>query len=132
MTPEERDAIRERWAKATPGPWTVCYDDTQPSLDALAAEVGRAIKHNDGLKLWGVVVKTPGERTEYAYPAITGNGPTSEANARAIASAPSDIAALLASADASHARAVEWAARCGHAEREREEALAKLAKAGLS
>lgn len=88
------DEIRARLAAATPGPWGVCFDDTQPTVEALAAELGKSLAHG-GLKLWGVVVPSPGEATEWKYPAITGNGPTSEANARFIAAAPGDVAYLV-------------------------------------
>lgn len=72
------ETIRERWAKATPGPWKAkCYRDWQPVVTANT-------EHEDDRPL--VVAPTDGN----------GRGTQDEQNVEAIAAAPEDIAYLIA------------------------------------
>lgn len=77
MTPSELQAIKGRWAKATPGPWFV--------------ENGEIVKPiNDGERLFLVV------GNEVDEDGFVGEFVMSSADAQAIANAPTDIADLLA------------------------------------
>jgi hypothetical protein len=92
------EAIRARWAKATPGPYRR-LTWTFESMDQQTAEWSQALRNRpDGLTshvVW--VVDTD------LFVASTGNGPTSEVNAEAIAAAPEDVAYMLRVAEAARA-----------------------------
>lgn len=95
MTPADLTAISERLRDATPGPWTrTKTPGREKSLNFLLSQ----FEASDGDDLHGAGVGAPGKTVEEEClsTAITGNGPTSEANAEFIAHAPADIAALLA------------------------------------
>jgi hypothetical protein len=48
MTPAELQAIRDRWEKATPGPWHQCLN-----IDGVYAGTKTLIKNNDGIEICG-------------------------------------------------------------------------------
>lgn len=92
--PPTEDAVRARWEKATPGPWTV--SDTSIVTDAICI----AVVEDDG---------------EYAAASME-----RKANAEAIANAPTDIAWMLSALSAARARALSLEKRVEQLERERE------------
>jgi hypothetical protein len=99
MTRAERlEEIRKRADKATPGPWeTAIYDKAKEPIEWLR----ECLSHGSGpvhLTWCPEHPLTQGlyPRPEHAVvPAITGNGPTSEANAVFVAAARSDVPWLL-------------------------------------
>lgn len=95
MTSDQLAAIEARLRAATPGPWTwTKTTGRQASREFLLGQ----FEGSDGPDLHGTGVGAPGKTVEESClsTAITGNGPTSEANAIFIANAPTDIAALIA------------------------------------
>lgn len=95
MTTEQLTEIEARLRAATPGPWTwTRTTGRQASREFLLGQ----FEGSDGPDLNGTGVGAPGKTVEESClsTAITGNGPTSEANAIFIANAPTDIAALIA------------------------------------
>jgi hypothetical protein len=100
MIEQELANIEQRAAAATDGPWDVGINapDISPT-QFMVEQIGR----REGKTLWMVyAVNHPenvGAYPEYERtinPAVTGNGPTSEANAYFIAASRTDIPALTA------------------------------------
>lgn len=85
-----REAL-ERAEKATGGPYVVACDEFK-LYEEMTSEVGIALSRG-GLNLW--YLRAPDEEMP-VFPALTGNGPTSEANARFFAAARADVPALAA------------------------------------
>ena len=88
---EEGGALREA-LKHTPGPWVVrCIRDSPdepPTVETmkrvLCEGIDRTIAHGDAdADLWAVLSST--DKADPVFICYTGNGPTSEANARFIA-----------------------------------------------
>lgn len=102
MTPPPPDRLdlgelALRAQAATPGPWLSCYNDSGTHADTVA-HVAESLARGSGDRVYGV--HAPHLREDgkgVVWPAITGNGPTSEANAYFIAACdPQSILALLA------------------------------------
>lgn len=94
MTDDDLAAIRARWAAAAPGPW---FDTDQPDgtlrVSFLPLVTGGEVPVHAPAD-WGayaVCVVFPGDMEEYEGEDLR--------NARAIAAAPTDVAALLAHID---------------------------------
>lgn len=98
----------------TPGPWEPATAPAHGS-DETPAEYVAATLRPDSALLYVVCAPSPDpERWAYVLPAITGDGPTSRANAAFIAAAPDLVrrmAAALDEADAALERAIELSAR---------------------
>lgn len=100
MNAEQLNAIKERAAKATPGPWEVC--NGTDVFTSLGAENKDGIKanHNDG---WYIAKANEGTTTvgdEEVSPSYS----EQNANARFIASCREDVPALVAEVE--HLRAL--------------------------
>ena len=91
MTDTRIDEIRERWEKATPGPWAVQHNDLG-YVDRIFAP------HQDRHKPGGIYDITRGAAISMP------SSEEGEANASAIAHAPEDIACLLSIIDEQKAR----------------------------
>ena len=86
---------------ATPGPWEACTAP-HPEDDKTPAEWLASCLTGDG-ELWCVTApNTTGDGYGYLIPAVTGDGPFSEAHAALIAAAPTLITDLLAEVDRLH------------------------------
>lgn len=86
--------LRRLLAEATPGPWRVAHvpDDRDP-----AEYLAELLSYGSG-RCWGLAVPIDDAtdiNDEAKFPSITGNGPTSEQNARLIAAAVNALPALL-------------------------------------
>lgn len=95
-TPLDLDAIRARADAATPGPWVPAMAPSAESFETPAEYLMKTM-YGKGLPLW--VAWAPNDTDDgfaYVVPAVTGDGPTSEANAEFIANARQDVPALLA------------------------------------
>jgi predicted Zn-dependent protease len=90
-------AIRERWEQATTPDWRVGFDEFVTIDEALAA-LRSMLAQSPRLRVW--YVDRDDSTSHGGVVCITGNGPTSEANAVAIAHARQDIDAALARAEA--------------------------------
>lgn len=86
MTNEELKAIEERWAKATPGPWEICLGS--------GGNVCTGIHHY--LKDGSGSIFVADCLTDYMLSKAVKCEDDHRQNLKAIASAPTDIAALLA------------------------------------
>lgn len=98
VTKEELQAIQERAEKATPGPWEWArFDDSKEPIEWLREMLSYGSGPVHGAWAPGhPLTRGTHPRPEHAVmPAITGNGPTSEANAKFIAAARTDVLALL-------------------------------------
>lgn len=100
MTREQE--IEERLKEATPGPWNdqECLFPGKPESEFDAGKEGMkqymASNIDKGNDRWFVVhPANQNVREEHVITCTTGNGPTSEANARLIARTPSDLRYLL-------------------------------------
>ena len=97
FTPEEIAHLREIVAKATKRPWWHGQHQEE-TVDELSQWIGEMPAKHDGLTLWMVGAGVFGEdrnEDEIRIPAITGNGPTSEANMDFIISAVNTHEAAL-------------------------------------
>lgn len=95
MTSEEIAEIEARAAAATPGPWRrTVKGDRREAREWLIGQFDAS----EGDKIHGAGVAAAGKtiEEECLSTAITGNGPTSEANAIFIASARTDVPRLCA------------------------------------
>ena len=96
LSEEQLREIEERMNKATPAPWILGHADTQ-SLSAAIDWMTKIILHSSNPDLWCTgVYETDDPDAEFLFTAVTGNGPTSCANADFIANARQDNLALLA------------------------------------
>ena len=97
-TPERLEEIRERVESASPEPWHFATAPHDPTTQTKAEfVVGALNKCRPVPSLWTCWAAVPkGTPDDYIIPALTGDGPTSESNARFIAHARSDVPDLLA------------------------------------
>ena len=101
LSEEQLREIEERERKASPGPWILGHSNTEVFTDAIDWMTNIIIKSTDP-DLWCTGLyrgDDPGgddPETEFLFTAVTGNGPTSAANADFIAHARQDIPALVA------------------------------------
>lgn len=102
---DRRAEIEARLAAATPGPWD-CGADGAPVEEQVAGYAVMLSRGGPALhvvcagRTWAEVCAAaeaagPGVDAGNKFPAITGNGPTSAANAALIAAAPTDLRWLL-------------------------------------
>ena len=94
MTEEELQRMEELEKGATGGPWTVELDDSE----RVKQEISAFIDRSGGRHFWCLVegVFDEANAPNNLLPAMTGNGPTSEANANFIAAARSFITPAIA------------------------------------
>ena len=99
ITPEEIARLRELEKKATPGPWflAVHEEKTVKKLMAWLAKFGSHYPNNKILHMVGAgkFGEDGLDEDEIRVPAVTGNGPTSEANRDYICAARNALPALL-------------------------------------
>lgn len=100
MSATEED-IRARLAAASPAPWHFATAPHDPEKETKEEYVTGALnKWIPDAVLWTCWAADPdGGPDDYIIPALTGDGPTSYANAVFIANAPTDIAHLLTRVD---------------------------------
>lgn len=82
FTPEEIKHLREIAARASDRPWWPGQHQEE-TVDELSIWIGKMPAKHDGLTLWMVGAGSfgqDGNEDEIRVPAITGNGPLSEAN----------------------------------------------------
>lgn len=92
---ERLNSIRDRLGAITPGPWQAATAPSEASSETKAEYLTAALLNGDE-PLWVVWAANPTDDDfDYVVPAVTGDGPTSRANAEFIASAVDDIAYLL-------------------------------------
>jgi len=91
--------LRELLAKATPGPWFIGHN---PDGRDPMAYIGEAYSYGPPGRVHLVCVPIPGKSLddEALFTAVTGNGPTSEANAALVADAVTALPAILDALDA--------------------------------
>jgi hypothetical protein len=88
--------IAARLQAATPGPWTVGTAPRPETGQSKADYQNGSLADPDGdTPLWVVWTKDGSSDVDYVVPAITGDGPTSEANAAFVAHARDDVQWLL-------------------------------------
>lgn len=92
MTPEQLNAIKERVANATPGPWEVCNGTDVFTPLGSENKAGIQANHNDG---W-YIAKTNEGTTSVGDEEISLSFSEQNANARFISSCRQDIPALVA------------------------------------
>lgn len=92
-TPEQRAEWREVAAKATKGPWRAAIAPHPDNKETPGEYLARALV---GGTLWVIWAENDtDDGFDYILPAVTGDGPTSEANARFIEAAHTAVPALL-------------------------------------
>jgi hypothetical protein len=96
VTSDRLDEIKTRAEAATPGPWNPAIaphpDSAQTHAEYLVASLC-----NEGRPLWVAWAENPtDDGFAYVVPAVTGDGPTSEANADFVAHAREDVPWLIA------------------------------------
>lgn len=90
------DALEQLLADATPAPWNFA-PGPHPDRTETKAEYLVGMLRGDQDKVWVAYAADPeGDAEDYLVPAITGDGPTSAANAALIANARNLLPALLA------------------------------------
>lgn len=93
------DELEAAWKAATPGPWTPATAPSEDSAETHAEYLTNALRPENGHPLWVAWAPADGELhpgCDYVVPVVTGDGPTSEANARFVAAAHDVVPALLA------------------------------------
>lgn len=128
MTDDVRADARRLLQGITPGKWRHC---TGPAEGESKAEYLAGCITNADESLHVVIAQSPEPKYAYVIPALTGDGPTSDANAEFIAAAPEITQRLLAELDRERDRALRLAIRatgCEKAESERDAALAVIAQ----
>lgn len=104
---EEAQALLDA---ATPGPWEACTAP-HPDDERTPAEWMTSCLNGDG-PLWCVTApNTRGDDLAYLVPAVTGDGPCSEAHAELIAAAPrlaAEVVRLRRELDAARIVATYW------------------------
>lgn len=99
------DRLEQAHAAASPGPWTAATAPAEGSDETAAEYLTNALRPDEGRPLWVAwAPKVDGlHDSDYVVPVVTGDGPTSEANARYVAevhaSLPALVSALRAVAD---------------------------------
>ena len=91
---EERAAMRELAAKATPGPWEIAASPEVASLDELISWFRSLVEKDPNLWVWGVIASPPRDEDNPVV-ALTGNGPLGETHSRFIAAARSFVPKAL-------------------------------------
>lgn len=100
-TPEQRAEWRAYADAATPGPWHAATAPHPDSGETNAEYVTRALV---GGTLWTTwAANDTDDDYDYLVPALTGDGPTSEVNARFVAAARTAVPVLLDALDAAEA-----------------------------
>jgi len=111
LSEEQLREIEEQMNSGTPGPWILGHSNTQ-SLPAAIDWMTKIILHSSNPDLWCTgVYETDDPDAEFLFTAVTGNGPTSCANADFIANARQDNLALLATIRELRARVAELETR---------------------
>ena len=94
------DHLDELHTAASPGPWTAATAPAEGSDESHADYVVGALRPEEGRPLWVTwapkVDEVHGDTTDYVVPAVTGDGPTSRANASFIAGAHAALPRLTA------------------------------------
>ena len=96
LTDANNDALDELIAAATPAPWNFAPAPNPETGNTKAEYVTGLLTEADD-KVWTTFAPDPqGDPEDYIVPALTGDGPTSEANAAFIANARNLLPLLLA------------------------------------
>lgn len=94
LTHDDLNQIERAAQAATIDTWQVGHTDTQ-NIDETVARLAEAVQNHDTPDLWVVFVGDPDDNP-ITVPAITGNGPTSQANAEYLEMAQPRNVLLLA------------------------------------
>jgi hypothetical protein len=93
------DALEAAWRAATPGPWAPATAPSEDSAETHAEYLTNALRPENGHPLWVAWAPADGDLhpgCDYVVPVVTGDGPTSEANARFVAAAHDAVPDFLA------------------------------------
>jgi hypothetical protein len=85
-------------AKATAGPWNAATAPAEGSDQTHAEYLAGSLRPGEGRPLWvswALLPNGPEEDAEYVLPVVTGDGPTSEANAALIVAARNALPMLV-------------------------------------
>jgi hypothetical protein len=97
LTDADLDALDELIAAATPSPWNFAPAPNPDAEDQSKAGYVTGLLTDSDDRLWTTFAADPeGDPEDYVVPALTGDGPTSEANAAFIANARNLLPLLLA------------------------------------
>lgn len=97
LTQQELDELDRLASAATPAPWSTRTAPADDSEETKAEYLAGSLSTDDpGAALYVLIADTDRDGLAYVLPAVTGDGPTSEANARFIEAARTAVPRLVA------------------------------------